>query len=134
MEIVERSLEFCLLHLEKSSYVGDDFGLLVSSIGLVLNSWGYHSEFEYAFGTLVAGALLIHTVGLNSEKLLKQTLTTADSWASKKKIEICTRITSVNQNDVLMFLYGVHSSMLNYSWYSSIIFSCTTWYLHSIYR
>ena len=45
VEIVERSLEFCLLHLEKSSYVCDDFGLLVSSIGLVLNSWGYHSEF-----------------------------------------------------------------------------------------
>ena len=45
VEIVERSLEFCLLHLEKSSYVCDDFGLLVSSICLVLNSWGYHSEF-----------------------------------------------------------------------------------------
>ncbi|XP_020396329.1 auxin transport protein BIG [Zea mays] len=28
VEIVERSLEFCLLHLEKSSYVCDDFGLL----------------------------------------------------------------------------------------------------------
>ncbi|CAL5080495.1 unnamed protein product [Urochloa decumbens] len=28
VEIVERSLEFCLLHLEKSSYACDDFGLL----------------------------------------------------------------------------------------------------------
>jgi len=63
----------------------------------------------------VAGALLIHTVGLNSEKLLKQTLTTADVWTSSKKNEICTRITSVNQNDVLMLLYGVHSSLLNFS-------------------
>lgn len=35
MEIVERSLEFCLLLLEKSSYVCDDFGFLVSSVDLV---------------------------------------------------------------------------------------------------
>ena len=34
VEIVERSLEFCLLHLEKSSYACDDFGLLVSFLGL----------------------------------------------------------------------------------------------------
>jgi E3 ubiquitin-protein ligase UBR4 len=33
VEIVERSLEFCLLYLEKSSYECDDFGLLVSSFG-----------------------------------------------------------------------------------------------------
>lgn len=84
VEIVERSLEFCLLHLENSSYMCDDFGLLVSSISLVLYSWRYHSEFEYAFGTLVAGAL-IHNVGLNSEKLLRQTLTRADGWTSSKK-------------------------------------------------
>lgn len=36
MEIAERSLEFCLLYLEKSSYACDDFGLLVSSFVLIL--------------------------------------------------------------------------------------------------
>ena len=36
VEIAERSLEFCLLYLEKSSYACDDFGLLVSSFVLIL--------------------------------------------------------------------------------------------------
>lgn len=40
VEVVERSLEICLLHLEKSSYTCDDFGLLVSSPHLVLISLG----------------------------------------------------------------------------------------------
>lgn len=35
VEIVERSLEFCLLYLEKSSYACEDYGLLVSSLCLI---------------------------------------------------------------------------------------------------
>jgi hypothetical protein len=42
VEIVERSLEFCLLHLEKSSYACDDFSLLVSShLVLICGVWSF---------------------------------------------------------------------------------------------
>jgi len=48
VEIDERSLEFCLLHLEKSSYACDDFGLLVSFLGFIL-IWCVCVWVDYSF-------------------------------------------------------------------------------------
>ncbi|KAL6600586.1 hypothetical protein ACP70R_045386 [Stipagrostis hirtigluma subsp. patula] len=75
VEIVERSLEFCLLYLEKSSYACDDFGLLneVSCFMESLLLKGTHSK-VYSLEPSITNDIIEHwtSVHVQAERLSPQ--------------------------------------------------------------